>query len=149
MSKEVILMENVAGLGDEGEVVKVADGYARNYLLPKNLAAPVTEATRRRLEKKRKERGEQLAKAKEGAVALARTLEGISCTVAVKTGEEGKLFGSVTASDILAALKEQKVELDKNQLRLEEPLRELGVFKVPVKLHPEVETSLKVWVVEE
>jgi large subunit ribosomal protein L9 len=149
MSQEVILMSNIKDLGAEGDVVKVADGYARNYLLPRNLAAPVTEATRRRLEKKRRERTAQEAQELEQAQAAARTIESASCTIAVKTGPEGKLFGSVSAGDIVDSLKEQGITLDKHQLILEEPLRELGVFKVDIKLHPDVETSLKVWVVEE
>ena len=149
MSTEVILMANVEGLGAEGQVVSVADGYARNYLLPKNLAAPVTEATRRRLEKKRRVRTQQQANDLESAQSVRTTIEQTSCTIAVKTGPEGKLFGSVSAADILAALKEQGIALDKHQVGLDEPIRELGIVNVPIKLHPEVEASLKVWVVEE
>jgi large subunit ribosomal protein L9 len=149
MAKEVILMSDVEGLGTEGEVVRVAEGYARNYLLPRNLAAPVTEATRRRLEKKRKERADQLARDREGAIAVQKALEKVSCTITVKTGTEGKLFGSVTVLDILGVLKGQGVELQKHQLELAEPIKETGVFNIPVKLHPEVQATLKVWVVEE
>ena len=149
MSKEVILMADVPGLGKEGDVVRAAEGYLRNYLLPKNLAAPVTEATRRQLEKKRRERDAQVVETKNQAAALAKSLEQVSCTIPVKTGEGGKLFGSVTVADILAVLKTQGIELSKHQVQLEEPLRELGVFNLPVKLHPEVQATLKVWVVEE
>ncbi len=149
MAKEVILMEDVRGLGDQGEVVRVADGYARNFLLPRNLAAPVTESTRRQLEKKRKEREEQLALAREGAEKLAASIQKVSCTIAVKAGEGGKMYGSVTAADISASLASQGVQLDKRQIELVEPIRELGVFEIPVKLHPEVVVALKVWVVEE
>ena len=149
MSTEVILMADVPGLGAEGEVVKVADGYARNFLLPKSLAAPVTEGTRRVLEKKRKEREVQLAKEREEAQGLAKTIEQVSCTITVKTGEEGKLFCSVTANDIAEALKAQGVTVDRRLLDLPEPIRELGVFNVPVKLHPEITAVLKIWVVEE
>jgi large subunit ribosomal protein L9 len=149
MAQEVILMADVPGLGAEGEVVKVADGYARNYLLPQKLAASVTEATRRRLEAKRKERGKQLTADKEAALALAKTIEQCSCTITVKAGVEGKMFGSVTAADIVASLKTQGIEVDKHKIDLQEPIRELGVFHVPVKVHQEVQTALKVWVVEE
>lgn len=149
MATEVILMADVKGLGAEGEVVCVAEGYARNYLLPRSLAAPVTDATRRQLEKRRKEREEKMARDKEGAQALAKTIEQTSCTVPVKTGEEGKMFGAVTVADIVAALKAQGVELDKHQIDLPEPIRETGVFNVPVKLHPEIQVALKIWVVEE
>lgn len=149
MATEVILMADVKGLGGEGEVVRVAEGYARNYLLPRKLAAPVTGATRRQLEKKRKEREVTLAREKEGAEALVKTIEQISCTITVKTGEEGKMFGSVTAADIVAALKAQGVELDKRQIDLPDAIRETGVFNVPVNLHPEIKAALKIWVVEE
>ena len=149
MAKEVILMADVAGLGKEGDVVRVADGHLRNYLIPNKLAAPVTDATRRQLEKKRQGREQQLVQEREQAAALAKTIEQVSCTIPMKTGEGGKLFGSVTVTDLLAALKAQGVELAKHQLLLAEPLRELGVFQVPVKLHPDLQTTLKVWVVEE
>ncbi|HBA85056.1 MAG TPA: 50S ribosomal protein L9 [Verrucomicrobia bacterium] len=149
MAKEVILMSDVNGLGTEGDVVRVAEGYARNYLLPRNLAAPITETTRRRLEKKRKERADKLASDRDGALAVQKSIEAISCTITVKTGAEGKLFGSVTVTDILGVLKKQGVELQKQQLVLAEAIRETGVFNIPVKLHPEVQATLKVWVVEE
>lgn len=149
MSREVILTADVKGLGDEGEVVRVAEGYARNYLLPRKLAAPVTEAARRRIETKRQEREEQRARDSEGARQLAARLAQVSCTIAVRAGEGGKMYGSVTLNDVLDALKEQGINLDKKQVVLDEPIRELGVFEVPVKLHPDVETALKVWVVEE
>lgn len=149
MAKEVILMADVQGLGSEGDLVKVADGYARNYLLPQNLAAPVTEASRRRLQKKRKEREEQTVRERESAQKLAQVVEQTSCTIAVKTGEEGKLFGSVTSQDIAEALKAQGITVDKHQIDLPGPIRELGVFNVPIKLHPEIQATLKMWVVEE
>lgn len=149
MSMELILTENVEGLGTEGAVVRVAEGYARNFLLPRKLAAPVTDATRRRLETRRKAREEQMKKDLEQARTLVVAIEQASCTLAVKTGEGGKLFGSVTAADIAASLKGQGLELDKRQIELAEPLRELGVFNVPVKVHPEVQATLKVWIVEE
>jgi large subunit ribosomal protein L9 len=149
MSKEVILMADVAGLGKEGEVVRVVEGYLRNYLAPHKLAAPVTEATRRQLEKKRKQREQLLVQEREQAAALVKTVEQLSLTIPVKTGEGGQLFGSVTVADLLVALKAQGLELAKHQVLLAEPLRELGVFNVPVKLHPDLQATLKVWVVEE
>jgi len=149
MSKEVILMADVAGLGAEGAVVRVAEGYLRNYLAPRQLAAPVTEATRRRLEKKRREREQQLVREREQAAALVQQIEQLSLTIPVKTGEGGQLFGSVTVQDLLAALQAQGVKLEKHQVQLAEPLRELGVFNVPVKLPPDLQATLKVWVVEE
>lgn len=149
MPTEVLLMSDVANLGSEGDVVKVSDGYARNYLLPKQLAAPVNEATRRRLEKLRREREQERAGALKSARAKAGALANVSCTIAVKTGEDEKLYGSVTAADIAESLKGQGVEIDRHSLVLEAPIKELGVYDVPVKLHPEVEAAIKVWVVEE
>ncbi len=142
-------MSDVSGLGSEGDVVKVKDGYARNYLLPRKLAAPVTEATRRQLEKRRKERDAQMAGQRATAVALKERIEQTSCTISVKTGAEGKLFGSVTAQDVVATLQVQGIDLDKHQLELAEPIRETGVFSVTAKLHPQVQATVKVWVVEE
>ena len=146
---EVILKEDVNNLGSRGDVVKVADGYARNYLLPRNLAAPVTEATRRRIEAKRKIRAQEDAAKMSGAQELAAKIEKISCTVTVKTGGEGKMFGSVTAQHVADAMKAQGVELDRHQIELAEAIRELGVFTVQVRVHPQLTAALKVWVVEE
>lgn len=149
MATEVLLMTDIVDLGAEGNVVKVADGYARNYLLPRKLAAPVTEATRRRLAKIQRDREEarrtELTRARE----MARRMENVACTLAVKTVENQKLYGSVTAVHIADALKEQGIEIDKQCLILDTPIKELGVFNVKVKLHPEVESAIKVWVVEE
>ena len=142
-------MADVQGLGSQGDVVRVAEGYARNFLLPRKLAAPVTEATRRQLAKVRKVREEQDVKEQETAQNLVKTIEQVSCTIPVKTGEGGKLFGSVTTTDIVSALKAQGVEVDKHQIDLPEPLRELGVFNIPIKVHPKVQATLKIWVVEE
>ena len=149
MSKEVVLMADVKGLGSQGDVVRVAEGYARNFLLPRNLAAPVTDATRRRLEKARKVREEQDVKELDMAQNLAKSIEQISCTIPVKSGEGGKLFGSVTAADIVSALKAQGIEIDKHQVDLPEPLRELGVFNIPIKVLSKVQATIKIWVVEE
>jgi large subunit ribosomal protein L9 len=142
-------MTDVEGLGAEGEIVSVVEGYARNYLLPKKLAAPATEATRRRLAKMQAAREAEVAAQRESALAAAARLEGVSCTLPVKTGQDEKLYGSVTAGDIVDSLKLQGIELDRHTLVLEEPIKELGVFDIPVKLHPEVGASVKVWVVEE
>jgi large subunit ribosomal protein L9 len=149
MATEVLLMAVVDGLGKEGDVVTVADGYARNYLLPRELAAPVTEATRRRLVKIQAEREKELAEALSGAKELAKQVSAASCTIAVKVGEGEQLYGSVTESDIVDSLKAQGIELDRHQVVLEDPIKELGTYDVLVSLHPEVEATVKVWVVEE
>ncbi|HKL21110.1 MAG TPA: 50S ribosomal protein L9 [Tichowtungia sp.] len=149
MAVEVLLMDEVKGLGIEGDVVKVADGYARNYLFPRGIAAEVTEGKKRQIEKKRMERLELLKKEQAAAEELAKKFENLSCTIAVKTSEGGKLFGSVTAAQIIEKMAEQDVTLERDQLKLAAPLHELGVFDVEVSLHPEVQTALKVWIVEE
>ncbi|MBN1558513.1 MAG: 50S ribosomal protein L9 [Lentisphaerae bacterium] len=149
MAKDVLLMADVADLGVEGDVVTVAEGYARNYLFPQRLAAPVTEATRRRLEKMQREREAAATARRETAERTAQQLRGASVTIAVKAGEDQKLYGSVGTADIARELAEQGIEIDRHDLVLDEPLRELGVFDVPVKLHPGIEAAVKVWVVEE
>lgn len=149
MAVELLLIQDVAGLGKEGDVVRVADGYARNYLLPKRLAAPVTEATRRQIEARRRQREEQRRRELEEAQNLARRLAEMSVTLTLKAGEGEKLFGAVTSSHIAEALKAQGIEIDHRRIELPDPIRELGVFSVPIRLHPEVLATLKVWVVEE
>jgi len=149
MAVEVLLMDAVPGLGIEGDVVKVADGYARNYLFPKGMASEVSEGKKRQIEKKRTERLELMKKEQGAAEELAKKFENLSCTLAVKTAESGKMFGSVTAAQILEKLAEEGVKLDRNQIKLDAPLHELGVFDVVINLHPEVKTTLKVWIVEE
>lgn len=149
MPRELILMADVEGLGLEGAKVKVSDGYARNYLIPRKLAGPVSQAVLKRLEKNRLARELRQQKDRESAQALAASFEKVSCTIPVKVGDNDKLFGSVTVQDIVDNLKAQGFELDKRKIHLAEPIRELGVYSVKVNLHPEVETSLKVWVVGE
>jgi large subunit ribosomal protein L9 len=149
MVTEVLLMTEVADLGAEGDVVKVSDGYARNYLLPGKLAAPVTEATRRKLAKLRQVREVEKAATLGAAKEAAARLEKVSCTIPMKSAGEGKLYGSVTTADIVANLKNQGIEVAKNSIVLDAPLKDLGVFNVKVILHPEVEATLRVWVVEE
>ncbi len=149
MAVEVLLMDQVEGLGIEGDVVKVAPGYARNYLLPKGYATEVTEGKKRQIEKKRLERLAQLEKEKGAAEELSRKIEGVECTIAAKVGETGKMFGSVGVPQILEKLQEQGIELERSKVALTGPLHELGVFDVTIKLHPEVTSTLKVWIVED
>jgi large subunit ribosomal protein L9 len=149
MATEVLLMTDVQDLGAEGDVVSVADGYARNYLLPKKMAEPVTAAARSRLEKLRKDRDQAMRVQRESAEIKAKQLANVSCTIAVKTSEDEKLYGSVSAADIVDSLKSQGIELDRHTLVLENPIKELGVFDVAVRLHPEVGATIKVWVVQE
>lgn len=147
MSKELILLEDVAGLGKIGDLVKVADGYARNYLLPKNLAKAVTKGVLRQVEarklKLQKEREERIGVAK----AMAEKITALLLEFPVAVGENDKLFGSVSAQMIVDAAKEKGIEIDKASVLLEENIRELGEREVSVKLHPEVTATLKVKVV--
>jgi large subunit ribosomal protein L9 len=149
MATEVLLMADVPDLGKVGEVVKVADGYARNYLLPRDLAAAVTPASLRRLEKLRKERAElakiQLAEAQ----AKASKLEGVSITIRARTVDGEKLYGSVSVVEIAQALTAQGVAIDRSQLELAEHIKQLGAYDVPIRLHPDVTVPLKVLIVKE
>jgi large subunit ribosomal protein L9 len=146
---EIILREDVQHLGKVGEVVKVKDGYARNYLLPKGLAYPATDANKKRIAYE----GERLAKQRAGEKAAAETeatrLADVHLTFPVKVGEEEKLYGSVTASDIQRKLEELGIHVDKRKIDLHEPIRELGDFKVGIKIHPEVRPEVQVTVVKE
>jgi large subunit ribosomal protein L9 len=149
MSKELILIADVPGLGEQGKRLKVSDGYARNYLLPRRLATPVTPATLRQLEKKRAEYDARRMKIREEAEAMAARFKEMELTVKAKAGNEGKIFGSVTAQHVLQALKDQKIALEKHQVVLEYPIKELGTYEVAIKLTSEVHTTLTVHVVAE
>lgn len=149
MAIEVLLMADVPGLGQAGTVVKVAPGYARNFLLPKDLAAPVTAGALRQLDKRRKERDELARIQRTEAQAKADKLRKASVTIRAKTTDGQKLYGSVQAVDIVDKLIEQGVTVDHSQIDLAEPIKEIGTFDVRVKLHADVEVAIKVWVVEE
>lgn len=142
---EVILIKNVVGLGGESDQVKVASGYARNYLLPQGLAIPQTQTNKRRLEVLRQKRAEREAHELNSMSELGRSLSKVTITLLVKTGDDGKMFGSVTAGTIADALKTQlDVALDKKKIHLEKPIHALGEFEVELRLHPDVKSSLKV-----
>ena len=145
----VVLRENVENLGRIGEVVKVSDGYARNFLLPRNLVVAASEKNiaaiehhKKLLEKKRQA---QMATARE----VAKKLEEYSCTITRRVGERDKLFGSVSPNDIVDALKKGGFTVEKRSVHLESPIKSLGVHPVTVKLEPEVSATVKVWVVKE
>ncbi len=149
MATEVILMEDVDGLGLTGDLVKVADGYARNYLLPRNIAAPVTEATRRRVEKRRAAAEAKRAARRSEAEALRAKIASLGLTIPVKAGAEGRMFGSVTAGDIAAALDKQGIAIDKHKIMLPHPLKELGAHTLTVRLMTDVQAELTVTLVAE
>ena len=146
---EVILKRSVEGLGAPGDVLKVADGYARNYLLPMQLAVHATERNRRYLEHQKRVIDQQEAKDKERAREIASQITGVTCTLKRRAGENDRLFGSVTSMDVAEALRAEGFELERRFLELAEPIRELGVFMVPVKLHTDVVVELRVVVERE
>jgi large subunit ribosomal protein L9 len=146
---EVILREDIEKLGGRGQVVKVADGYARNYLLPKRLAVAASEANKKIVEQERQAHLRREAKVKADAADLAKLLEGVSVTIAHKAGEQEQLFGSVTAKDIAEALEKQNFTIDRKKIHLDEPIRQLGDFKVPVRLHRDVTVEIALHVVKE
>lgn len=145
---KVILIENVAKLGSMGDVVNVKEGYARNFLFPKNLAKPSTDANIKVIEDIKRKKIVAEAREKKAAEELMDKLSLVSCTIPVEAGDDDKLFGSVTAQDIAAAFETEGFSLDKRKVALEEPIKKLGVYRVVVKLHPEVSGEIKVWVVK-
>ena len=146
---QVILIENVPSLGKAGDLVKVSDGYGRNYLIPQKKAILATEKGLKVVEHQRRLVKQRLEKGKKDAEKLGLQIEQLSCTFTRTVGESGKLFGSVTSMDIENYLKENGIEVDRKKISLEEPIKNLGMFSVPIKVHPEVTTHLRVWVVQE
>ena len=146
---EIILREEVQHLGKAGDVVKVKDGYARNFLLPKGLAYVATEANKKKIAFEAARIAKQRAGEREAAESEATRLAGLKLTFAVKVGEEEKLYGSVTSSDIQRRLEEQGIHVDKRKIDLPEPIRALGEFPVGIKIHPDVRPEILVTVVKE
>ena len=141
---QIILKENIETLGHIGDIVKVAPGYARNYLLPKGLAVEATEKNAKALEHVKRQMAYKKDKALESARHLAAKLGELSIELLHKAGEEGKLFGSVTNMEIAAFLKEKGFDIDRKNILLADPIKNVGEFDVAVKIHPEVSASLKV-----
>lgn len=144
---KIILKTDIPKLGNAGDIVTVKDGYARNYLIPKGLAEKAEVGSVRALENQKKMLAQQLEKKKKEALRLRDRLMNISCTITRQAGEEDKIFGSVTARDIEEALKIENIHIDRKNIMLDEPIKKLGIFEVPVKLHKDVEAKIKVWVV--
>jgi large subunit ribosomal protein L9 len=142
---EVILTHNIIGLGGESDQVKVNAGYARNYLLPQRLAIPVTQANKRRLEALRRRRAEREAHEFNTMSELSKSISKLIAVIHVKTGDDGKMFGSVTSGTIADALKNQfDITLEKRKIHLDHPIKVLGEHEIELRLHPEVTTSMKV-----
>ncbi len=145
---KVILREDVQKLGKAGDVIEVKDGYARNYLIARNLAVRADAGQLRQLDHERKLLRDKKEKTLKGAKELADKINKASCTIAVQVGEEDKIFGSVTTMDIAKSLSKEGIEVDKKLIEMEEAIKSLGVFTVSVKVNPDVEAKLKVWVVK-
>jgi len=146
---EVILRRDVHDLGRAGEMVQVRPGYARNFLIPQGIALLATEGNRRRFQEERRQIEQSAERDRENAAELAGKLDGQSVTFKVRAGEEGRLFGSVTTTDIAEALERDGFTVDRRDIRLEDPIKELGVYDIVIRLHADVEPALKVWVVAE
>ena len=146
---KIILMQDMDDLGLEGEIVEVAKGYARNYLIPKNMAIEANPQNIKLMEMKRKKIVVKRLKAKEDAEKVREKLDGVVINISQKAGEEEKLYGSVTSMDIAAQLETQGFSIDRRKIALDKPIKTLGEFEVPIKLYPEVLGSIKVVVTPE
>lgn len=144
---DMILMQSVENLGEMGETVSVARGFARNYLIPQGLAVEASDGARKVVAQHMKQESKRDLVRKASAETLAQELGELSCTLSVQADDEDKLFGSVGARDIAEAVSTDAVTIEHKQVVLDEPIKQLGVYSVPVKLHSDVEVSAKVWVV--
>lgn len=145
----VILQQDVPHLGRVGEIVKVRDGYGRNFLVPHGMAVVADERNVRRLEHQKREAAAKASRILADAKAAAEKLGQTAVSIKMQAGEEGKLFGAVTNRDIVDALLAEGVEIDRRQVELAEPIKQIGVFSVPVRLHPDVEAAVKVYVIQQ
>lgn len=148
---DVILRSDVGRLGKVGKIVKVKDGYARNFLIPQGLAVPVTQANIKQMERERQLLEQRSQKLRKESEELAGRLAALSVTMPalIKEGTEEELYGSITAHDLAAALEEEGFKIEKSAILLAEPVRKLGIYEIPVRLHPEVTVKVKVWVVKQ
>lgn len=146
---KVILREDHEKLGNIGDVIQVKPGFARNFLIPRKIAYPARANFIKMIEEEQRQKEHRKYKEKKVAEELAKSLEDVSVTISVSVGEEDKMFGSVTTLDISEALTKQSIEIDRKKIVLEEPIKELGIYSVPIKLYSEVEAKIKVWVVKE
>lgn len=141
---KVVLTKRVEGLGLEGDVVTVKDGYARNYLIPKGLALEATEGNIKALEQKKKTYELKVIKKKEEALRLKELIEKTNLVIKRKTQEEGKIFGSVTSTDIAEALAKKGFQVDRKKILLERPIKALGEYQIPIKLFPQIEARINI-----
>jgi len=146
---KVILRQDYEKLGKVGDTVEVKRGFGMNYLIPKKIAYPAKPNYVRMIQEEQRQKQVQVNKQKKQSEVLAKKLESVSVTLAVSVGEGDKMFGSITNQDIADALAKQDFEIDRKKIELEEPIKALGIYSVPIKLHPEIEVKIKVWVVKE
>lgn len=145
---QIILLKDVDRLGKMGEIVKVKDGYAANYLIPRSLAKAVTRNSKKFLEDEKKRAALKLKRLKARAEEIKKKLESASCTIPMQAGEDEKLFGSVTPEMIRDAYSQEGIEIEKKDIEIEGRINKLGVYSISIKLHPEVTANAKVWVVK-
>lgn len=145
---KIVLLKDVENLGEIGDEVEVKDGYARNCLIPQRLAVESTKGALRIIEQKRREKERRDQQVKEECEQLAERIAAASCTISMEAGEEDKLFGAVTSEMIAEGLSVEDINIDKKNIVLEEPIRALGVYNIEIRLHPEVKTQARVWVVK-
>jgi len=145
---KVVLKQDIDKLGSTGDIVKVADGYGRNYLLPHGLALKATPGAEKVAEQIKKTKGRKTQEEKTGFEETAKKLSSLSLTIPVQVGEDKKMYGSVTSIDIANMLKQEGIEIDKKKILLKDPIKKLGVFNIQIKLHPEVTAEVKTWVVK-
>ncbi len=145
---EVILRQAVESLGKPGDVVKVSNGYARNYLLPHGVAFEATPGNLKRIQQERERLEAAENERREAAQAYATKLEQVQLTFSARVGDEGKLFGSVTSADVAQQLEAQGFHIEKRQIDLHEPIKALGVYRIPIRLHADVKPEIRVWVIK-
>ncbi len=145
---EVILSQDVNKIGRAGQVVKVKDGFARNFLIPNKLAIIKSAGNLKKLEQEKTKKALELDKLKKEAESLKAKIDGLSLTIPVLTQESDGLYGSIGVPEIISGLKEEGLDINKNYIALDEPIKSLGIYEIPVKLHPEVSATIKVWVVK-
>jgi len=146
---KVLLRQNHEQLGEAGNIVEVKPGFARNYLVPKGIVYMASPENLKRYESDKEQLNWRIIQEKKKAEEFSKVLENVSCTITVQVGEEDKLFGSVTSQNIAEVLETQGHKIDKRKILLDEPIKSLGIYSVPIKLHSEVEAKVKVWVVKE
>jgi large subunit ribosomal protein L9 len=148
-NSNILLLEAIKGLGSEGDTVSVRAGYARNFLFPRKLAIPVNQGNRKQIESLKIAKEKRIAEELEASKSLAEKIGQVSISIAVKTGDNGKMFGSVTSTDILARLEEEGIQLEKKQLNVAQPIKDLGSHAIQVKLTAEIEATFNLEIVSE